>query len=99
MTKLLFHTGRARGPNRAKDPITRAMVDMIDRSGYTDKFVADRAGVAVVQMMHYRAGNQTPGAATVAWILGALGASFRVEDDNEVVRLPLSLNQMRALRA
>lgn len=99
MTKLLHNTGRARGPNQAKDPITRAMIDMVDRSGMTDAFVARRAGVSLTQMSHYRLGHQTPSAAKCSFILEALGATFHVEDDNEVVHLPISLNQMRELRA
>lgn len=99
MTKLLHNTGRARGPNQAQDPITRATIDMVDQSGFTDKFVADRAGVSVTMMSDYRLGYATPSAAKCAFILEALGATFHVEDDNEVINLPISLNQMRELRA
>lgn len=99
MIRLLYQTGRARGPNQAKDPITHAVFDMVDRSGQTDAHIARRAGVSLTQMSHYRLGHQTPSAAVCAWILEALGATFRVNDDNEVINLPMSLNQLRELRA
>jgi len=79
------HTGRPKGPIKTKNPLVRAVLEAIDRAGYTDQYVARRAGLGKNELSNWRRGqHDNPTVIRIAWTLTAIGAQVWVVDNLEV---------------
>lgn len=75
-------TGRHRKPNRARSALVRSIIDMIDRSGHTDREVAERAGIGYSHLSRIRAGEfDEPRLSTLLALAGAFGMGLELLPD------------------
>lgn len=79
------HPGRPKGAIRTKNPLVRAVLEAIDRAGYTDSFIAVRAGLGKNELSNWRRGeHDNPTVARLCWVLESIGAQVWVVDNLEV---------------
>lgn len=90
--------GRPKGPNRAHDPLTRAVVAAVDRSGLEQAWVSRRAGLPKDTLSRWRTGMETPRAASLALVLEAIGLDLRIVDRNAPPDRPIRLPSLNAIR-
>jgi transposase-like protein len=68
----LGRRGGKLGPNRATDPATREICDLIERSGISCEEIAYRAGVGVSTLYKWRRGDRKAKPITISWVREAL---------------------------
>lgn len=66
---------RLRGPNRAKDPETRKVVELINASRLYDTEIADLSGVDVSTLRKWRSGVRPGKAIFLEWVREAISRS------------------------
>jgi transcriptional regulator with XRE-family HTH domain len=97
---VLKHKGRPKGPNKAKDHITRVVIDALDATGFDQAWLCRRAGLSKDTLSRWRSGMENPRTFSLSLILVAAGLGFKVIDSLEPpqkpIRLP-SLNQIRKI--
>jgi predicted XRE-type DNA-binding protein len=70
---------RARGPNLARSPIVREVVELIDKSGWADWQVAEVAGVSLPYISQLRGGRRHEVSATcLEALLGVFGRKLTI---------------------
>lgn len=72
--------GCKRALNKAADPITRAVIDAVDRSGLLDVDIAEKAGVSQRLLHIWRSGRCSATCANASYVLEAVGARFTVTE-------------------
>jgi transcriptional regulator with XRE-family HTH domain len=78
------HPGRPKGPIKTKNPMVRAVLEAVDRAGYTDIYIANRAGLESNELSRWRTGEyDNPGVIRICWVLEALGMQFWIVDKFE----------------
>lgn len=74
--------GRPPGPNRARDPLTRAVLDALDRNPRgTNAWLAKRAGIGRNEISRWRMGTYTPSAYALWLVMEAAGLGFEIIDN------------------
>lgn len=78
------HPGRPKSAIRAKNRIMRSVIEAVDRSGFTDSYIAARAGIGKNELSNWRAGYRgNPSVLRLSWVLEAIGAEIEIIDRNE----------------
>ena len=88
---MLRSRGRQKGPNKATDPITRAVIDAIDATGLEQAWICRRAGIGKNTISRWRIGLETPNARMLSYVLEAVGLDFHIGDPNAPRGRPIRL--------
>lgn len=94
----MISAGRPRGPNMASDPLTRAVMDAVDRTQMSQGHVIEKAGWPRASYSRWRTGRSGAPAAALADILEAIGADFVIVDRNDPPAAPVRLLSLNAIR-
>jgi len=77
--------GRPKGPiSPDTDQVTRAVIEAIDATGFTDGYVCQRARIGRNELSRMRGGQGNPTVKTLARILAAVGMTFVVLDNQRL---------------
>jgi DNA-binding phage protein len=79
---MSLYPGRPRGPVVATDPLIRAVLEAVDKSGLDDGWIAKRAGISRNELSRWRSGVNSPRVRSISYVLAAIGAHAVVIDNN-----------------
>lgn len=77
------HPGKPRGPIRTNDPITRAVLEAVEKSGMHDYVITKRAGINKNEISSWRIGQREPKAYRLSYVLEVIGAHIEIIDNND----------------
>lgn len=85
----LMRKGRTPRPPKARDRLTQAVLEAIEKTGLDDEWVTRTAGIGRNEMSRMRNGAVSPNASTLDKVLEACGLTMTIDDFITLPAFPL----------